>query len=361
MTQPAPLGAHVEIEPMPSVLAVDGGNTKTIALVASAEGAVLGAAYGGCGDIYNATTGEGATDPAMSALANVDRTISAALNAARVGAADLAVSVLNMAGADWPEDIAFWREAMAARGYGRTVFVQNDALGALYVGSPDATGVSVVCGTGVATGARAPDGRIWHASYWQDEAQGNAHLGQKTLVAVFRSALGIEPPTSLTAPVLNHYGATSVEGLLYLFHNRRQPAPDGLDRLAPILLDQAQAGDEVAMAVVRGHGEALGDIALAAARMVEIEGSPFYLVLAGGVFRHPTTALEEAIVTRVRRAAPEIHPVRTTQEPITGVLAQALTLAGTVVGPSTLDRLGPMVQEATRSAARIAQGDHEPR
>ena len=29
---------------MPYVLAVDGGNTKTIALVATAEGAVLGAA-----------------------------------------------------------------------------------------------------------------------------------------------------------------------------------------------------------------------------------------------------------------------------------------------------------------------------
>ncbi len=41
---------------MPYVLAVDGGNTKTIAMVATAEGAVLGAAYGGCGDIYNAVT-----------------------------------------------------------------------------------------------------------------------------------------------------------------------------------------------------------------------------------------------------------------------------------------------------------------
>src|SRR5262245_51224203 len=147
---------------MPYVLAVDGGNTKTIAMVATGEGTVLGAAYGGCGDIYNATAGAG--DPALSALTNVTGTILAALAAAGVEAADLAVSVLNMAGADWPEDIAFWREAMTARGYGGSVHVQNDALGALYIGSPDATGVSIVCGTGVATGARAPDGRIWHTS-----------------------------------------------------------------------------------------------------------------------------------------------------------------------------------------------------
>jgi N-acetylglucosamine kinase-like BadF-type ATPase len=336
---------------MPNVLAVDGGNTKTIAMVATAEGVVLGAAYGGCGDIYNAAAGDGGLDPAMSALANVEGTILAALAAARVEADDLAVSVLNMAGADWPEDIAFWREAMIARGYGRSVHVQNDALGALYIGSPDATGVSVVCGTGVATGARAPDGSIWHTSYWQDEAQGNAHLGQKTLVAVFRSALGLEEPTALTARVLHHFGAPSVEGLLYLFHNRRHPAPGGLDRLAPILLDEAEAGDGVALRIVREHGKTLGDIALAAARRVEIEHTPFHLVLAGGVFRHPTTTLEEAIVARIRLTAPDVHPVRTTQEPITGVLIQALTLAGTVIGPSTRDRLIPMVQAATRSSA----------
>jgi N-acetylglucosamine kinase-like BadF-type ATPase len=333
---------------MPYVLAVDGGNTKTIAIVAATEGAVLGAAYGGCGDIYNAAASDDAADPAMSALANVEGAIFAALAAARLEAADLAVSVLNMAGADWSEDIEFWRGAMTARGYGRSVHVQNDALGALYIGSPDATGVSVVCGTGVATGARAPDGRIWHTSYWQDEAQGNAHLGQKTLVAVFRSALGIEPPTSLTARVLSHFGAPAVEGLLYRFHNRRHPAPGGLDRLAPILLDEAEAGDAVALRVVREHGAALGDIALAAARRVEIERTPFHLVLAGGVFRHPTTTLEEAIVARVRLAAPGVHPVRTTQEPIIGVLVEAFTLAGTTVDPSTRDRLIAMAQAAMR-------------
>src|SRR4051794_14703397 len=114
---------------MPSVLAVDGGNTKTIAIVASADGVPLGVAYGGCGDIYNATpvggaTGDGLFDPALSALTNVERTITAALDAAQVSAADLSISVFNMAGADWPEDLDFWREAMTARGYGRSVIVQ---------------------------------------------------------------------------------------------------------------------------------------------------------------------------------------------------------------------------------------------
>ena len=38
------------------MLAVDGGNTKTIAVVADASGRTLGAGRGGCSDIYNAAT-----------------------------------------------------------------------------------------------------------------------------------------------------------------------------------------------------------------------------------------------------------------------------------------------------------------
>ena len=54
------------------VLGVDGGNTKTIALVASLNGAILGAGRGGCGDIYNAPTSTEWQDSASAAIANVD-------------------------------------------------------------------------------------------------------------------------------------------------------------------------------------------------------------------------------------------------------------------------------------------------
>src|SRR5947199_47 len=83
-----------------------------------------------------------------------------------------------------------------------TILVQNEAVGVLHAGSSDNTGVSVVCGTGAVTGARAPDGRTWHSSMWQDQVQGGAQLGQKTLNAVYRAELGIELPTTLTQRVL---------------------------------------------------------------------------------------------------------------------------------------------------------------
>jgi len=44
----------------PLLLGVDGGNTKTIAIVLTGEGAVLGTGRAGCGDIHNARGPEAA-------------------------------------------------------------------------------------------------------------------------------------------------------------------------------------------------------------------------------------------------------------------------------------------------------------
>jgi N-acetylglucosamine kinase-like BadF-type ATPase len=325
---------------MSCVLAVDGGNTKTIALVAGLDGTILGVGHAGCSDIYNAVPEDAMTDPAMVALANLERAVIAALRAAGVEPADLLVSVFNMAGADWPEDISFWRNQMVFAGMGQRIIAQNDALGILYAESPDATGVSIVCGTGAATGARSPDGREWHSSFWQDEAQGSAHLGQKTLFAVYRVALGIEPESTLTNRVLDHFAAASVEEVLHRFHNRdTHQAPPSVHQLTPILLDEADAGDQVALAVVGEHGARLGDIALAAARKVGIVDTAYPLVLAGGVFRHPSKTLENAIVEQVLLASPLIRPVRSRHEPIVGVLVEALRAAGVTTDQSHFARV----------------------
>ena len=330
---------------MESVLAVDGGNTKTIALVASRDGTILGAGRGGCGDIYAAETGPKWPDSATAAVANIEYAVRSALQASQIDTSDLVTGVFNMAGADWPEDFVYLRTAMEARRFGRTIHIQNDALGVLHAGSSDATGVSVVCGTGGATGARSPDGCIWHSSMWQNQVQGSAQLGQKTLHAVYRSELGIEPPTTLTKRVLDFFHLNTIEEVLHLFTSRSKITPSRVDQLTPILLDEAQAGDSVAMRIVQEHGRALGDFALAAARRVGIEGTTFTLVLAGGVFRHPSTVLEQAIIERVRSTSPDVRPTYCRFEPVIGVLFTALEAAGGVVDGVLLDKLLPTIPD----------------
>lgn len=331
---------------MQCVLAVDGGNTKTIALVAALDGTILGAGRAGCGDIYNAR--RDGLDSAAAAIANIEDAVVQALQTANVQASNLMTGVFNMAGADWPEDFALLHSAMQARGFGQTILVQNDALGVLHAGSADNTGVSIVCGTGGATGARAPDGRIWHSSMWQEQAQGGAQLGQKTLNAVYRAELGMELPTTLTQRVLDFFHLHTVEELLHLFTGRVKTAPrHHIRHLAPILLDEAHAGDRVARQIVQEHGWVLGQYALVAARKVGIEGTPFTLVLGGGVFRHPSTVLADAIVESVRTTSPDVQPTRYRFEPIIGVLFSALELARITIDDVLLEKLIPTIPVAT--------------
>jgi len=323
------------------VLGVDAGNTKTIALVAGRDGSIVGAGRGGCGDIYDTTRVYGDRSPAAAAaaaLACVEDAVMAALRGAGIAPSDLEAGAFNMAGADWPEDYSFLQAAMERRGFGRRVVVVHDSIGALRAGSPDGTGVAVACGTGAATGARAPDGRVWHTSFWQ-EWQGGHELGKKTLRAVYRAELGIDPPTTLTRRVLDFYGQRGVEDVLRLFTVREGAPPRDVYRLAPLLMDEARRGDSAARRIVREQGAGLGDYALAAARRVGIEGTPFTLVLTGGVLREPSSLLMEAIVDRVHTTSPDARPVQSRCEPAVGALLLALEAADITIDEPLLATL----------------------
>jgi N-acetylglucosamine kinase-like BadF-type ATPase len=310
------------------VLGVDAGNSKTIALVGRDDGSILGIGRSGCGDIYGSfgEGGEAAIQSSVTAAAQ-------ALAMASVPRNILAACVFSAAGADWPEDFAYFRSELSARGLGGpwgAPIIYNDAMGALRAGSPDGTGVVVAVGTGVATGARSPDGRIWHSSFWQ-EAQGSVELARKTLRAVYRAELGIDPPTALTEAVLRHFAQPTVEAVLHAFTARLGTPPDNIVGLTRILFDLANQEDATARRILHEQGTMLGDYALAAARRVGIEGKPFHLVLTGGVLRHPSPLLAEALVARVHTTSPEAQPRKSRFEPAAGALLLALEAIGVTV------------------------------
>jgi N-acetylglucosamine kinase-like BadF-type ATPase len=207
-------------------------------------------------------------------------------------------------------------------------------------------GVSVVCGTGAAVGARASDGRFWHTSWWQ-EPQGADQLGHKTLKAVYRAALGLAPSTRLTARVLAFYNLPTVEAVLHQRTARVREAGPNVAQLARVLLDEAQAGDSTAREIVLAHGTELGDYALVAARRLGLDAGPFTLVLAGGVLRHPSPLLREALIARVAGAAPGVQPVLSRFEPVVGALLFALEAQGVVIDADVLERLAASLPPAT--------------
>ena len=309
------------------VLGVDGGSSKTVALVASLDGCVVGAGRGGAGDIY---------DGEAAAFNAVRTAVGAALGEAGLRGPP-AHSVFSMSGADWPEDFDLIRATLHADGL-TPLRVVNDAVGALYAGLPNGPGVVVACGTGAATGARGLRGELWHSSFWQ-ETQGGYELSVKTLRAVFRAELGVGPPTALTASVLAVLGVPNVEAALHLYTARARPHPSRWSGLTRTLLSEADKGDTVARQIVTAHARALGDTALAAARQVGIEAQPFSLVLTGGVFRHPSARLTDALVARVQEDTPDLRVLKSGLEPVFGALIIALQAVGVATDEAVLANL----------------------
>jgi N-acetylglucosamine kinase-like BadF-type ATPase len=322
---------------MTHVLGLDAGNTKTVALVAQLDGTIVGSGRGGCGDIYGAGSPE-------AAMANIDAALAGAL-LGQVLASGLEATCCSMAGADWPEDFELIRCEMEARGLSLNLSIYNDAIGALRAGTSDGFGVSVACGTGTATGARSPDGRLWHNSYWQ-VPQGAHELGERTLEAVCRAEMGLDPPTRLTQRVLDFFQLPTVEQVLHRMTARVRPPNPDLGPLARALLDEANGGDPAALRIVQRHGAALGDYALAAARRVGLQNTAFTLVLAGGVLRHPSPVLKTALVEQVRAVAPDVRPVMSRFEPVVGAVLLALEAAGAAPDEAVVERLAATLPPA---------------
>lgn len=304
----------------PLVLALDGGNTKSVAVLASLDGEVIASAVGGCGDIYGAES-EGA------ALAVLSGTASQALRSAGAKADQVAVTVASLAGADWPEDFVLYKAELQRQvGLSGQLHVVNDGLGPLRLGNRSGTGVAIVVGTGAAVGARGPTGEIWHASFWLPLSAAGS-LGRRGLEAVYRAALGLGPETSLTGRVLELYRATDVEALLHAFTRRQSPLSALVTKDASrLVLDEDAADDPVACAIVDSYAEELSGYAAMAGKKVHLNG-PFPLVLVGGLLGHATSRLPAALAFHVRNRDARAEPVFPEVAPVAGALLDALEIA----------------------------------
>jgi N-acetylglucosamine kinase-like BadF-type ATPase len=322
-----------------AVLAVDGGNTKTIAVVADAAGRTLGGGRGGCADIYNAATPQAAIEAVAAATEQ-------ALDAASASAADIESATFSLAGADWPEDFTLLEQALRERlSLPAPPLVVNDAIGALRSGAPDWIGVSVVSGTYNAIGARAGDGRVFHLGFWPDGA-GGRDLGRDALRAVYHAHLGMGPATTLEASAFALYGAGDAIDLLHRFTRRGGLAEAEIDRMAAVVLDAADSGDAVARAIVADKGSILGRQGHACAAQLGIDLEGTRIVLSGRVFAHPSERLAAATMAELPGAIAVRHHV----PPVAGAVLLSLDRIGAAANAETVAAELPFPELDGRSA-----------
>ena len=298
------------------VIGVDGGGTKTRALIGDLSGRVLGRGEAGPSNVQ--AVGVEAT------YATLDAVVAAALDDAGVRDAPRALC-LGMAGAGRAADRAVIKRWAAVQYPGVPARVTHDAALVLAAGTPAGWGIAVLCGTGSLVYGSDPTGaeaRAGGGGYLLgDEGSGYA-LGRAALRAVARAADGRGRSTSLTDAVLAHWSLEASEALIA--HVYRPPLPRAaIAELAPLVIAAAEVGDGVAEALVREAGEALA-VAVRAVTVQLAFLDPIPCVLAGSVIVR-AQPIRRALLNAVEDHL-ALAPVTPVTEPARGALRLALAL-----------------------------------
>ncbi|MBX6753408.1 MAG: BadF/BadG/BcrA/BcrD type ATPase [Thermorudis peleae] len=299
------------------ILGIDGGGSKTVALVGDATGHVRG--RGNAGRANYQTAGLAA---AVTAI--VTATERALANAGLDNTAlPVAVACVALAGVDRPDDQARVTAALEVQGLAQRLVVVNDALPLLAAGCPDGWGIALVSGTGSICYGRSPDGRLARAGGWGylfgDEGSGCA-LALEALRLAAQTADGRAQATDVLTAVLQALGLNTPEQLITAVYQEARGRPDRLATLAPVVLALAEAGNDDARQLVSTQARALARHVNAVAARLSLPEPP--LALSGGLFIHHAWWREQV----VQAITIPIGPVSIVTEPAVGALRLAQTL-----------------------------------
>lgn len=311
------------------VIGVDGGTTKTIALVANDQGEIISAVRGPGSN----WTGIDVEIP-MKVVAAVVRD---ALAEANLGDGDIDLAMFCLAGADWPDDHTRREQYLARCGLARRFTVKNDAFGGLRAGTTRPYGVVIAAGTGINCAIIAPDGREWAYGYYANDG-GAADIAQQAIHAVYRQEDGRGPATGLTPAVLERLQVASPEALMRAMVAGELEGGRILS-LCPLVFQLADQGDQVAAGIVERQGVTLAEYVTALVPRYGLADMAFDVVLAGSVFKGQGPLLVDTVTQQIHRMAPHASIVRARFEPAVGALLLAYDALGIAADASVMQRL----------------------
>lgn len=229
-------------------LGIDGGGTKTYALLCDEHGNVLGKGRSGNG---NHQTG------ALEAANSIREATFGALDEAGLRLEDIQHTYLGLAGADREADYLILHPMIREIGF-INYTINCDTMIGLRAGTTRPYGVALICGTGTNSAGRNTRGEHYQCGgfdYMYGDFGGGGALNIEVFRSVIRAWDGREQPTLLTGLLLNLLGYEEVADMFndFLNHWKRVPV-----HAARLLFEAAAEGDAVALEILNRQGVELG-------------------------------------------------------------------------------------------------------
>jgi N-acetylglucosamine kinase-like BadF-type ATPase len=335
---------------MSRILGVDGGNSKTLAVVGDEQGLIVGVSRV-AGSNHQ---GHGLEE----AVARVRAAGEEALQMAGLRPQDVDAAYYALAGADLPEDFEMLRPALQRLPFGEPVGLNNDSMASLRSGSDNPNAVVVGWGSGVngmGRNARGEEIRLPALGDISGDWGGGGDLAREAIWVVAWAHDGRGEPTMLTELVLEALDVSDVDEMIRkLYHHNVRPY--SIYRLAPLVFQAAGAGDAVASDLVKRAGVEVAVTALALLKRLGLLETPADVVLGGSVFRTDSPLLFDTIRQRVKAGAPLAQIVVPDIEPVLGAYFCGLDMLQIPVDPrvrarakQSYETLAPRPAEARAS------------
>jgi N-acetylmuramic acid 6-phosphate etherase len=292
------------------LIGIDGGGSKTTALIADRDGNILGRGASGPSNylVIGAEAAYAALDAAVDAAASGQPVQPVVLCLGM--AADQAV-------------IQAWADAHYP---GVPIVITHDARLALAAGTPEGWGIAVLCGTGSMVYGEDQHGQAARADGWGyllgDDGSGYA-IGRAALRAVVRAADDRGPQTALTEAILTHWSLRQPQDLIAHVY---APATQRADiaALAALVQMVALRGDAVAGAILRNAGRELAIAVEAVARRLALTGA-IPCALTGSVILKGQSVRAAFVAATVERGL-TLSPLTPVPEPAQGAIRLAKAL-----------------------------------
>jgi len=301
---------------IPTVLAIDAGNSKTDVAVVTAGGEVLATARGG-----------GFRPPAVGVGAAVDALAEPVARAfADAGATTASHVSACLANADLPVEEEQLAAALHARAWGASVEVRNDTFAILRAGVPEPRGVAVVCGAGINCVGMRPDGRTARfpaIGRISGDWGGGWGLAEEALWYAARAEDGRGEATELAGALPAHFGLRSMYALIealhlgHVEHGRRH-------ELTPVLFRTAAHGDRVARSLVDRLAEEVATMATVALTRLDLLGEQTPVLLGGSVLSAGHAQLDDGVRDLLASRAPKADVRVVTAAPVLGAVLLGL-------------------------------------
>jgi N-acetylglucosamine kinase-like BadF-type ATPase len=314
-------------------LGLDGGGTKTYALVSDERGNVLGKGKSGNGNhqVGAARAADSIREATFQALADAGLRLE-----------DIKHAYLGLAGADREADYQILHPIIREIGF-TNYTINCDTMIGLRAGTNRPYGVALICGTGTNSAGQNPYGQHYQCGgfdYMYGDFGGGGSLNIEVFRSVIRAWDGRGQPTLLTDLLLRLLGYAQVEVMFNDFLDHGKHVPTDAARL---LFEAAASGDAVALEILHRQGVELGKSAAAVVHKLGMEKNVFDVVLAGSLLtRGDRGWIRGPIEQAVAAAAPLATVVTLATEPVVGAVWSAMESDDMTITSEIYDKMKGM-------------------